>query len=163
SSIDSIPPRLVAWTQSRTFSQTCCAASAPAATSTASIAPYPFIWRLASSYPASVIRPGYRTREMRGSAASRSARIAAFCCGRAAEPERERPYAARGEPGLHRARDRAHVASACREVVVPVVPADRHTEQQIGVPGQELGRRVHHDVRAEVERALQQRSGERVV
>ena len=41
------------------------------------------------------------------------------------------------------------------------VAADGGTEQQVGVPADELGRRVQDDVRAELERTLAQRRRER--
>ena len=50
------------------------------------------------------------------------------------------------------------------EFLVPLVVAgDEHTGEQIRVAADELGGRVHHDVRAVLERSLEQRRGERAV
>ena len=72
--------------------------------------------------------------------------------------------AAQREPGLERAGDRAdQVAAALEHGVQLVVAGDHGTHQHVAVAGEELGRRVHDDVGAELERLLQQRGGEGVV
>jgi hypothetical protein len=62
---------------------------------------------------------------------------------------------------LDRARRVLQEAQAIREI--DVIPHDRHATDQVGMAAQVLGRRVHHDVGAELQRPRQHRRGEGVV
>ena len=166
SNCDSTPPRLVAWAQSRGAVDDSAPRSRASASSIASSEPKPAIVRAATSWPGSFAQPGITHPPHRGMAASRSARTqcarvglaraAAPACGARAAPGR--PPSARG---WRRCRGARPVERGVLSVVAEA--ADQRPEQGVGVPGDELGRRVQHDVGAELERPLQQRGGEGVV
>ena len=82
----------------------------------------------------------------------------------ALQPQVEGADPAQREPGLHRARDPAALGTLGRQRGIGAVGCgDGDSELYVGVPGEELRRRVHHDLRAEPQRLLQQGSGEGVV
>ena len=81
-----------------------------------------------------------------------------------ARPEVEGAQAAQGEPGLQRPGDGAdQVAPAFEDVVQLVVADHERAHHHVAVAGEELGHRVQHDVGAELERPLDEGSGEGVV
>ena len=66
---------------------------------------------------------------------------------RALEPHVQRPQAAQRQPGLEGAGHRADQVAALLEHVEELrVAGDEGAEQHVAVPGEELRRRVHHDV-----------------
>ncbi len=84
------------------------------------------------------------------------------------QPQRERAEPPQRQPRLHRPRDgTAERAVAGQSLPQGLAPFARtghgDTEDDVGVPGEVLGRGVDDDVRAVVEGALQQRRGEGVV
>ncbi len=82
-------------------------------------------------------------------------------CLRAVEPDRERAEASQREKRLERARDGPVVVAERGEGSgVRLIPADRRPQEQIRVAADELRRRVHDEVRTEVERTLAQRRRE---
>ena len=82
---------------------------------------------------------------------------------------RGHPQVQRAQPAVHeeaveRARDRADgVLHEAHALVDLGVAHDHRAADRVGVPAEVLGHRVHHGVGAELQRALVDRRGERVV
>ena len=127
--------------------------------------PKPAMVRAAPSCPGSPGSPGYRTRgppDGRPAVRPGSARWPGAWASRSGQ----RPQPAEHQVGLHRPGYRAvqlpglRPGPTDRVVLGPVTAAPSSASE---CPDEQLGERVHHDVGAEVERTLQQGSGEGVV
>jgi beta-glucosidase len=83
---------------------------------------------------------------------------------RALDPQGQRPDAAQRQVHLERAGDRpVHRAVGVQPLAQARVVGEHGAEDDVAVPGEVLGHRVHDDVRAVLQRPLHQRGGEGVV
>jgi hypothetical protein len=80
-------------------------------------------------------------------------------------PRRQRAAAAQRQPRAERRQHRAGDVAAVRRVFEePITPCEyKRSAEYVAVAAEVLGRRVHDDIRAEGERPLEYRGGERVV
>ena len=110
------------------------------------------------------LKPGQRTSSTSGCVAQPARRPPRRC--RRARPSAGAACAARGGRGSSRtarAPRRPRSARSARCSCSAGVAHDHRAADHVGVPAEVLGRRVHDDVGAELERALVDRRGERVV
>ena len=163
SMVDSTPPRLVALTTIRTAAHTASAATAPPATSNDSIAPNPSICAAARWCPGSSGSPGIahpRHGRVRQQPPGQFARR--FL--RAGQPDRQGSQPAQRQVRLEGTRDRTRQLLPASHPGQQIgIGGDHQSQQQVRVAADELGRAVHHQVGAELQRPLQQGSGEGVV
>ena len=99
-----------------------------------------------------------------GCPSNASANRCAFRRGRL-HAQAEGPHAAQQQPALERAEHRAAVRALATAPLPQIVVArrDQHARQDVRVPVELLGRRVHHQVRAMLDRAAEHRRRDGVV